>query len=278
MIGHASIYSQLGIGFDPDYINILTRGNTLGYDLPSLIRREAENEKMVKMKEAFGVTPNTISNISSLPILQWLPFATDGDSDFATISWREPTNSARQAIKVNSPSFTALSGFNSNGTSSYLRAGVHVNEYTQNNFSIASRQYINIAEGNSFHYGASQSSGFAGSYLFLNSRNGINQRVIRVSDTSNWSFTSITNATLRHIIARDGDTRFLSLNGANFSSDSQTFSQITADREIFLLSNNSSVGNEGFSTRGINYFILFTRKITNTEAANIDTALVNYLS
>ena len=45
-------------------------------------------------------------------------FATDGDSDFASINWKDPNNF--EIFKVSSPTFTTNKGFEGNGTSAYL--------------------------------------------------------------------------------------------------------------------------------------------------------------
>jgi hypothetical protein len=45
-------------------------------------------------------------------------FATDGDSDYATLNWKTPASF--QATKVNSPTFISNEGYQGNGSSAYL--------------------------------------------------------------------------------------------------------------------------------------------------------------
>lgn len=93
---------------DPDYQAVLDYATTQGYTLPSASQQALQNQLVVDLKDA-GIW-------SKLDI--FYVFATDGDSDFATINWANPNSF--QCSKVNSPGFTSNVGFNSNGTSSYL--------------------------------------------------------------------------------------------------------------------------------------------------------------
>lgn len=115
----------VGGGFDADYAAILSYATTQGYTLPSASQQTLQNQLVVDLKAA-GVW-------SGLDL--FYVFATDGDSDFATINWRDVNNF--QCIKVNSPTFTTNVGFKTNGTSSYLNTDYNVlNEST--NFQLLS--------------------------------------------------------------------------------------------------------------------------------------------
>ena len=94
--------------FSADYQAILDRSTTLGYTAPSAAQQILQNTLVTDLKTA-GVW-------DKLDV--FYVFATDGDSDFATLNWKAP--SSHQVTKINSPTFTADSGFTGDGSSSYL--------------------------------------------------------------------------------------------------------------------------------------------------------------
>lgn len=102
------ILSSSAGGFDADYQAVLDYATTQTYTLPSESQKTLQNQLVVDLKDA-GVW-------SKLDIFYVL--ATDGDSDFASINWKDPNNF--EITEVNSPNFTTNEGFQSNGTSSYL--------------------------------------------------------------------------------------------------------------------------------------------------------------
>jgi hypothetical protein len=270
--------------FDYDYQQVLNRATALGYSLPTASQQIKENALMVAIKAAFGVTSlKSSSNISSVPILQMLMFATNGDSDYATISWRDPFNSARQATKVNSPSFTALSGFNGNGTSSYLNSRVNQrDDVTQSNFALSARAFVNSARNTDFILGTRNTNTVGAPRTIVNSRAAADNFGYGVTyDTSLGTIqTAETDATKRFTIQRpDSSNIQKSQNGENFVNTSRSLTSFTNSVNIGLLAElRGGTSPEGYSIRGISYFICYTRALTNTENANIDTALANYLS
>jgi len=102
------IFSQVGVSIDADYQAVLDYATTQGYTLPSSSQQALQNQLVVDLKDA-GVW-------SKLDLLY--VFATDGDSDFASINWLDPNN--YEITKVSSPTFTTDVGFTGNGSSSYL--------------------------------------------------------------------------------------------------------------------------------------------------------------
>lgn len=94
--------------FDPSYQAVLDRATVLGYTKPSAAQQIKQNQLVLDLKAA-GIW--TLLDV-------FYVFATDGDSDFATLNWKNPA--AFQCSKVNSPTFTINEGFQGNGTSSYL--------------------------------------------------------------------------------------------------------------------------------------------------------------
>jgi hypothetical protein len=94
--------------FDEDYQAVLDYATTQGYTAPSAAQQTLQNTLVEDLK--------TTGVWDKLDV--FYVFATDGDSDYATLNWKTP--SSHQVTKVNSPTFTVDSGFAGNGTSSYL--------------------------------------------------------------------------------------------------------------------------------------------------------------
>lgn len=114
---------------DADYQAVLDRSTALGYTTPSASQQTIQNTLVTDLKAA-GVW-------DKLDVFYC--FATDGDSDFATLNWKAP--SSHQVTKVNSPAFNTNSGFAGNGSSSYLNTNYNPAtsgaNYTLNDASIS---------------------------------------------------------------------------------------------------------------------------------------------
>ena len=102
------ILAGVGGGFDADYQAVLDYATTQGYTLPSASQQALQNQLVVDLKDA-GVW----SKLDTFYV-----FATDGDSDFASINFKDPNN--YEITEVNSPTFTPDVGFTGNGVSAYL--------------------------------------------------------------------------------------------------------------------------------------------------------------
>jgi len=137
--------AQVAAAIDADYQAVLDRASTLGYTAPSSAQQTLQNTLVEDLKTA-GVW-------SKLDV--FYVFATDGDSDFATLNWKAP--SSYQTTKVNSPTFTTDSGFSGDGSSSYLDTNFTIStdavNYAQNNASTF--VYINndLSQSDSAPYG-----------------------------------------------------------------------------------------------------------------------------
>ena len=95
-------------GFDADYQAVLNYATTQGYTLPSAGQQLLQNQLVVDLKDG-GIWAKLDT---------FYAFATDGDSDFASINWKDPN--AFELLEVNSPTFTTNVGFTGDGVSSYL--------------------------------------------------------------------------------------------------------------------------------------------------------------
>lgn len=100
--------SNTGGGFDTDYQAVLDYATTQGYTLPSASQQALQNQLVVDLKDA-GIW----SKLDTFYV-----FATDGDSDFASINWKDPNTF--ELDEVNSPAFTTNEGFEGDGVSAYL--------------------------------------------------------------------------------------------------------------------------------------------------------------
>jgi hypothetical protein len=153
-------YSIYYVAVNSEYQDILDYADSQGYQRPSYAQCALQDALVGDLKDA-GVW-------SKLDI--FYVFATDGDSDFASINWKDPNNF--EITEVNSPTHTTNVGFGSNGTSSYLDTNFNTStdgvNYTQNDAgSIFASSQIVSTTGRP--YGVSSINNFL-SYGFDNNR------------------------------------------------------------------------------------------------------------
>ena len=119
-----------GGGFDADYKAILDAASVLNYTLPSDEQQVLQNQLLLSLKDCGAWDKLDLFYV----------FATDGDSDFATINWKAP--SSFKITKVNTPDFTTNVGFqnNSGSETTYLDTGwnasTDADNYSQNSATI----------------------------------------------------------------------------------------------------------------------------------------------
>lgn len=121
--------------FDADYVAILDRATALGYTLPGINCQLLGNALVVDLKAAGVWAKEDVIYVK----------ATTGDSSFATLNWKSPTT--HQLTLVNSPTFTSKSGFNSDGSTSYLAS-------TYNPATFGGQRTLNSAGITHFTFGA----------------------------------------------------------------------------------------------------------------------------
>jgi len=131
--------------FDTDYQSVLNRAGVLGFTIPSASQQTLQN-RLVKTLKTFGVW-------NKLDVFYM--FATNGDSDFATLNWKAP--SSFQTTKVNSPTFTTDAGFSGNGSTAYLDTNfvisTDVQNYSQNNASTFTYFESDLSQSDFVAYG-----------------------------------------------------------------------------------------------------------------------------
>ena len=150
--------------FDADYQAVLDRSTALGYTAPSAAQQTLQNTLVEDLKTA-GVW-------SKLDV--FYVFATDGDSNYATLNWKAPSNF--QLTKTNSPTFTANEGFAQSGTA-YLDTNFELStdavQYTQDDAGVfvAFPTLGSVTQNNSRPLGTT----YTGNYLdFRLDANGTN--------------------------------------------------------------------------------------------------------
>lgn len=89
-----------GSTLDADYQAVLTKATDLGYTAPSSAQQKLQNTLVTDLKSA-GIWDK---------LDLFYCFATDGDSNYSTINWKDPDNFKIQA--VNTPTFTTDVGWN----------------------------------------------------------------------------------------------------------------------------------------------------------------------
>ena len=137
--------SIVQFAFDADYQAVLDYATTQGYTLPSASQQILQNQLVVDLKDG-GIW-------SGLDL--FYVFATDGDSDFATINWKDTTNF--QCTKVNSPGFTTNIGF-STSVSNYLNTNYNVLNDSTNFELLSNALAYYITDVGLIHHGARNSN------------------------------------------------------------------------------------------------------------------------
>ena len=233
---YADLAGGGGDTFDTDYQAVLDQASSLGYTPPSAAQQTLQNTLVTDLKTA-GVW-------DKLDV--FYVFATDGDSDYATLNWKTPTSF--QTTKVNSPTFTTNQGFAGDGSSAYLDTnwnpstqGINYTQndacfgvYRNNNINTSTRvmgqgylsslreQSTTIQPINSLFAGTSDSLNGGGIGLRILNRTTANDIAMIVDDTLETA-TSSSDAIINNnmgILYR-GDTNFslsevsLALAGAN---------------------------------------------------------------
>jgi hypothetical protein len=92
--------------FEVEYGDVLDYAMSQGYTLPSAGQQALQNQLVVDLKDA-GIW----SKLDTFRV-----YATDGSEDFALIDWKRLID----CTAVNSPTFTTNSGFEGDGSSSYI--------------------------------------------------------------------------------------------------------------------------------------------------------------
>ncbi len=264
--------SGSGPSFDSDYQAVLSRSAALGYTAPSAAQQTLQNTLVTDLK--------TVGVWDKLDL--FYVFATDGDSDYATLNWKTP--SSFQLTKTNSPTFTTNEGFAQSGTAS-LDTGFILNtsgtNYTQNDAGIfvAFPTLGSTQEVNNSPFGTSVSTNYLRPRIDVNGSNANNRIWLNSFSRLESYFVNKKDDTI-HFYNRTSSTAVNQRNTDLFNADTRTASgsvtsgALTND-ELVLLKFTASYFE---TTANIGIFALGS-SLTTAEMEDIETAwYTNYFT
>ena len=235
------VSSQSSVNFTEEYQEVLDRATALGYTLPSPGQRVKQNQLVITLK-ALGVW-NTLD--------VFYAFETDGDSDFATLNWKDPDS--HQASKVNSPTFTPNHGFTGNGTTSYLNTdwnpSIHGVNYTLNSAGIGCYSSTGVELSANFLFGASDGTGITN----LNPRTPTNTCGFRINQSASLNFSNSNASGFWHLQRTASNAISIHKDGSSLSTGTTTSNQ-RPNQPIFLLALNNNTTPSNFAARNIGMF------------------------
>ncbi len=258
-------YTIYYVATNSEYQDVLDYADSQGYQRPSYAQCALQDALVSDLKDA-GVW-------SKLDLLY--VFATDGDSDFACINWKDPNNF--ECTEVNSPTFTTNKGFESDGSSAYLDtnwslandsdnyqqddAGIFIGVTDQSNISQSQNRYTGVIGTN-----------YNGIRVDDNSQSGNNRSWVNSTSDQRPSYDTKVNNTI-YFANRTATTSTNSRNTdlatpyTNSYTGNRTSSTLLSNNQTFFASSGSyaSAGNRiGISGFGSNF--------SSSEMDDIETA------
>ena len=264
--------AQVAAATDADYQAVLDRASTLGYTAPSSAQQTLQNTLVEDLKTA-GVW-------SKLDV--FYVFATDGDSDYATLNWKSPSNN--QTTKVNSPTFTSNSGFTGDGISSYLDINfqpVNGSQYAQDSAHFMIYSYGDDV-GSTYYGGALDTTPSVIRSLNFGGRDN-NNRFGAIAINSTGADVSSTNSVMTdvgfNLITRTSSTSVKAYKDnsliGTFTRTSDTSSYQLA-RNIMLLARNLNGSANSYGTRKL--AIVAIGSDVDSLASDYYTAINDYFT
>ena len=247
---------------DPDYDALKVYAAAQGYSLPSA-GQQILQENLVKDLKTAGVW-------DKLDV--FYVFATDGDSDYATLNYASPSNF--QLLKVNSPTFTTNQGFAGDASSAKLTTANGGNEYNMLN------DAINPSQDSVTTLAYFNNLGSAGKYLFGSlqlSPTILGHHLGNSSATRVYSSNAITSPLFANSfvgIRRNNSANFDVIEGTTITNNSlpsagipnQTFGILGRD------------GSSGTFTNAEVSFLVHGAALTDAEIADTKTAIETYMN
>lgn len=258
------------VGVDADYQAILDRGTALGYTLPSPSQQVLQEALIADLKTA-GVWDK---------LDLFYVFATDGDSDYATLNWKAP--SSFQLTKTNSPTFTTNEGFAQSGTA-YLDSGYDLStdgtNYTQDDAGVfgAFPTLSSTSQNNNRPFGGDSQNYFS---FRLDTDNTTANRAW-INSTSFGAMTIHKKDDSIHFFNRTAsnaiDTRSTHLSTANTYTDTFGISSTAAYSENFIIL--KSRATDYFETTANIGVVALGASLTTAEMEAVETAwYTNYFT
>lgn len=245
--------------YDPDYNAVLVQAIALGYTIPGASERATQNQMVLDMKAA-GIW-------SELDI--FYPMLTN--IDFATLNWIAPT--LFQLTLVNSPTYSTATGFQGNGTTSYLTTGWAPDgdgvNYTLDDAAIGGLN-TNDLNNNSVLYGTYQGVNVNSAYLQPRSAGNL------IARTNQNGSTTVANANSigRYHQQRTGPAAVeVFKDGSSITTlNNGSFGPSINGMHILAMNANGSITNLG--TRQIRY--MWAGASLDTLEATFDAILATY--
>lgn len=240
-----NFFLDSGDSVTAEYQAILDRATALGYTAPSAAQQVKQNTLVSALKAA---------GIWDLLDVFYI-FATDGDANFATLNWKAPT--LYKITQVNTPTFTADEGFNSNGTTQYLNTGWNPNtngvNYVLNSASLITYFFNHVTE-NKYDLGVAPN--FIGSppFSWLRGDDGFGSFIHSINQAGNAVAGNGANCVgLWHSQRKDASNNYLFKNGVQVDTDADASTAVPSDN-IFLLALNNGGGPSFYSTKKMSCF------------------------
>ena len=251
-------YSIYYVATNSEYQDVLDYADSQGYQRPSYAQQALQDALVGDLKDA-GVW----SNLDLFYV-----FATDGDSDFASINWKDPNN--YEITEVNSPTFTSNQGFEGDGNSSYLNT----------NF-VASTDSVKYTDADaSFGIYANQAPSASNAFLTATrSGSDVNANYLRVSlssinsnNTGNRdNFVTFYNFMQVQLIS---GTQYLYGNGNEITSKTFVGTPSVPTTSIYILAFNNNGTAQSFADSTIRSFYAGSSLLS--ESSDLNTALTTY--
>lgn len=258
-IFHNLISQPAAASYDADYQAVLNRATALGYTLPDAGNRTTQNQMVLDLKAAGIWTELDV----------FYPMLTN--IDFATLNWKAPT--LFQLTLVNSPTYNASTGFEGNGTTSYLSTnwdgGTNGVQYTQNEAGFGGLN-ANNQDNSSALFGSAGASGASGAYILPRLSGNVSRRINQSTTNSTTNASSIGRYHSQRLASTSTD---LWKNGSSIGTSATASAALnTSDVAVCALNTNGTIGN--FSTRQIRY-LWYGASLDTIEAA-FDAIMATY--
>lgn len=257
-----------GTSFTPEYQAILDRATALGYSVPSAGQQVKQNLLIQTL-----ITSGIFADADFIRVT-----ANDGSAQFATINWKNPNSN--QATLINSPTFLANNGFQSNGSSSY------VNE----NWSPASGVNYALNDASDFIWINNNLSGVPSAFLMgVGDSGGTNASVFEKNATTqiypriNSSTSGFLDNAANPLIGLYGSHRstltncHYSKNGVVLLNYTAISTTRTANNSFTLCRNNNGTASN-FLASGYYSFRLSGKNISGTKLTDLYNAINTYIT
>jgi hypothetical protein len=263
--------AQVAAATDADYQAVLDRASTLGYTAPSSAQQTLQNTLVEDLKDA-GVW-------SKLDV--FYVFATDGDSDYATLNWKSP--SSFQITKTNSPTFTTNEGFAQSGTA-YLDTGFILDtngtNYTQDNAGVfVAFPTLSSTTGSNNRALGGDSGNYLSARLDANGSNSSNRMWMNSSSYKTFTLNKkddtifFANRTASNAI--DIRSTDLALASTDTASDTAASSSLTSENFVIL----KARATDYFETSANFGMVALGSSLTAAEMADVEEAwYTNYFT